>query len=116
MLFIPSLIFLFILQSSGSGALSATNLRTSTLLMLTGPVTAIPLLLFGTAAKKIDLSMLGLLQYIAPTLQFLIGVLVYREPFTIQSFIGFCIIWAALILLWLEGYLEHRKLKLIAQV
>ncbi len=73
-------------------------------------------MLFGTAARKIDLSMLGLLQYVAPTLQFLIGVWVYREPFTIHSLIGFCIIWAALVLLWLEGFLERRRLKLITQI
>jgi len=115
MLFIPCLVFLLVLQGRGSGAFDPTNLRTTTLLILTGPVTAVPLLLFGAAAKKIDLSMLGLLQYVAPTLQFLIGVLIYREPFTIHTFIGFCIIWTALILLWLEGFIERRKVKLTVQ-
>jgi chloramphenicol-sensitive protein RarD len=53
--------------------------------------------------------MVGILQYLAPTLQFLIGVLIYREPFTGTDLIGYAIIWAALILYGLEGGLQRRK-------
>lgn len=114
MLFIPSLVFLLVLQFNGQGAYGRLDLWTTILLMLSGPVTAIPLLLFGSAAKQIDLSMLGLLQYLAPTLQFLIGVLLYKEPFTIQSFIGFVLIWIALIILWAEGTLIRRRINVAA--
>ena len=72
-----------------------------------------PLLLFGAAARKIDLTMLGLLQYIAPTMQFLIGVWVYHEPFTIANLVGFCIIWVALIVLWVEGYKQYRRVRAV---
>jgi chloramphenicol-sensitive protein RarD len=73
----------------------------------------VPLLLFGAAARKISLTMLGLMQYIAPTMQFLIGVWLYHEPFTIANLVGFCIIWAALILLWGEGYRYYRRARAV---
>jgi chloramphenicol-sensitive protein RarD len=53
--------------------------------------------------------MVGLLQYIAPTCQFLLGVLVYDEPFSAARLVGFMIIWAALIVFWVEGYLFRKK-------
>jgi len=61
----------------------------------TGVVTAIPLLLFGAAARRLPLSMLGFLQYISPTLQLLVGVLVYGEPFTTRHGVAFGLIWLA---------------------
>jgi chloramphenicol-sensitive protein RarD len=74
-------------------------------------VTSIPLLLFGYSARRIPLSMLGFIQYITPTMQFLLGVLVYFEPFPKARLVGFCIIWLALMLYSLEGVLFSRKLK-----
>jgi chloramphenicol-sensitive protein RarD len=114
MLFIPSLGYLLLMQSMGTGSFGQTGLSVTALLVLTGPLTAVPLLLFGAAARQINLSMLGLLQYVAPTLQFLIGVLVYREPFTISTLLGFCIIWAALVLLWTEGFVDRSRLRAMA--
>jgi chloramphenicol-sensitive protein RarD len=61
------------------------------------------LLCFAGAARKIDLSMLGILQYIAPTLQFTLGVMVYHEPFTKSRLTGFLFIWLALLVFSLEG-------------
>ena len=58
-----------------------------------------------TAARRIPLSMVGFLQYIAPTLQFLLGVVVYQEPFPVERLVGFSIIWAALAVYTLEGVL-----------
>jgi chloramphenicol-sensitive protein RarD len=63
---------------------------------LTGLVTALPLLMFAAAARRITLTMIGLLQYIAPTCGLVIGVAVYREPFDRARFAGFLLIWAAL--------------------
>ncbi len=108
-MFLPSLLYLLSAEFSGAGAFGHAGLLTTILLALTGPVTVVPLLLFGSAARQIDLSMMGLLQYITPTLQFLIGVLIYKEPFTTSSLIGFAIIWAALIILWAEGTLQRQR-------
>jgi chloramphenicol-sensitive protein RarD len=66
-------------------------------------VTAIPLLAFGAAAIRIPLSTIGLLQYIAPALQFSIGVLVFREPMPPVRIVGFALVWAALALLSVDG-------------
>ena len=72
-------------------------------------MTTIPLLFFASAVQRIPLSLLGVLQYIAPTMQFLLGVLLYREPFTPAQFVGFAIVWAALIVLGVDGFLVHRR-------
>jgi len=114
MLFIPSLAYLLLTQFTGTGAFGQTGLSVTALLVLTGPLTAVPLLLFGAAARQINLSMLGLLQYIAPTLQFLVGVWIYREPFSVSTLLGFCIIWAALVLLWTEGFVDRGRLRALA--
>jgi len=82
--------------------------RSDLLLVGAGLVTTIPLLMFASAARRIPLSLVGILQYIAPTLQFLLGVLVYKEPFTHTQLIGFGIVWMALIIFGVEGFLAHR--------
>jgi chloramphenicol-sensitive protein RarD len=73
------------------------------LLVLSGPVTAIPLLMFAAAARRIPLSLLGLLQYITPTMQLLTGIFIYDEPFSGPRLTGFMVIWAALAVYSLEG-------------
>ena len=75
-----------------------TTTRDTTLLMLAGVVSTTPLLLFTAAAKRLPYSTLGMLQFIAPTLQFLIAVLLYGEPFTTAHAIAFPAIWSALVL------------------
>lgn len=79
------------------------------LLVLLGPTTAIPLLLFAAGARRIPLSVLGLLQYISPTMQFLLGVMVFHEAFTHDKLIGFILIWGALALYAAEGLYRHRQ-------
>ncbi len=79
------------------------------LLSTTGVVTALPLILFAGAANKVPLATLGMLQYIAPTLQFLIGVLVYSEPMSLARWIGFILVWVALLLLSTESILAMRR-------
>jgi chloramphenicol-sensitive protein RarD len=108
-LFLPAVGFLVFSETQGVGAFGHISTRTTVLLALAGVVTALPLLLFAGAARSIPLSTLGLLQYIAPTLQFLLGVFAYGEPFTHDRLIGFSIIWAALILLTVGGFYERRK-------
>jgi chloramphenicol-sensitive protein RarD len=80
---------------------------TRVLLMAAGPITAIPLLLFASGARQIPLSVLGLLQYLSPTLQFLLGVWIFHEAFTAERLVGFALIWLALALFAFEGLL-HR--------
>ena len=110
-LFLPALAYLIYRDASGVGAFVHQGLLVTILLILAGPVTSIPLLLFGYAARHIPLSMLGFIQYITPTLQFLLGVFVYLEPFPQARLVGFCMIWLALLLYSLEGVYFNRKLK-----
>ena len=113
-LFVPALVYLVYLQFAGQAAFVNSGGVTTTLLIGAGLVTTVPLLMFASAAQRIPLSMMGVLQYIAPTLQFLIGVLLYREPFSHSQLIGFGIVWLALLLFWVEGYLASRKMKVQA--
>lgn len=73
-----------------------------------GPLTTAPLLMFAAAARRIPLSSMGMLQYINPTIQFLIGVFLYKEPFSSAQFVGFAFVWAALILFAVQGYVDGR--------
>lgn len=75
-----------------------------------GPVTTIPLLLFSSAARRIPLSTIGMLQYISPTLQLLVGVLLYKEPFGGLQLVGFGLVWAALVAFAVEGYATRLQL------
>jgi len=79
------------------------------LLLASGPIIAIPLLLFANGARRIPLSILGLLQYLAPTIQFLLGVLLFKEAFTADRLVGFAMIWAALALFAGEGLLRRGQ-------
>ncbi len=91
-----ALAFLCFRFSEGGSALNTFDLFTWLLLVLAGAVTAIPLLLYGKAAERITLTALGFLQYVSPTGQFLIGIFVYGESFTVAHMVCFCCIWAGL--------------------
>lgn len=97
-LFIPFVFYLIWIALHGKGQFGQGSLQLSILLIGTGIATALPLLSFASAARRIRFSTVGLLQYIAPTLQFSIGVLIYKEAFTKPRLIGFVLIWAALII------------------
>jgi chloramphenicol-sensitive protein RarD len=109
LLFLPALTYLLYLESRGAGSFGHTTGFVSMLLILTGVATAGPLLLFAAAARRIPLSMLGILQYIAPTFQFLLGVFLYGEPFNQTRLVGFSIIWTALLIYSIEGSLFRRR-------
>lgn len=104
-----ALIYLVIVQVNGTGAFLHDGTTIDLFLMGAGIVTTIPLLMFASAAKEIPLSMVGILQYVAPTLQFLIGVFLYKEPFDQSHLIGFGIVWVALVIFWVENYMAHRN-------
>ena len=76
--------------------------------MSTGLVTVVPLLLFTAAATRLPLSTLGLLQYLAPTLQFLLGVLYFGEAMSLGRWIGFALVWLALVILTAYGVRQAR--------
>jgi len=108
-IFIPALLFLLYAESQGNGSFGHLRLNVTLLLAFAGVITALPLLLFGLAARSIPLTMLGILQYIAPTVQFLLGIFLYQEPFTATRLVGFSIIWLALLIFTVEGLYERRK-------
>jgi chloramphenicol-sensitive protein RarD len=108
-LILPSLGYLMFVESQGSGSFGHSGVSTAVLLVLSGAVSAVPLLMFAAAARLIPLYMMGILQFIAPTCQFLLGVLAYHEPFTPTRVVGFSIIWAALLFYWLEGMIAQRR-------
>lgn len=103
-----ALIYLVIVEWMGAGAFLHQGALTDLILIGTGVVTSVPLLMFASAARQIPLTVIGILQYVAPTLQFLIGVFLYHEPFDQSRLIGFGLVWLALIIFWLENYFSNR--------
>ncbi len=110
-LFLPALLYLVAQEAAGKAAFLRADPVTNLLLAGAGVVTTIPLLMFASAAHRIPLSMIGLMQYLAPTLQFLLGVLVYKEPFSATQAIGFGIVWVALVIFWLESWAAQRAIR-----
>jgi chloramphenicol-sensitive protein RarD len=101
--------YLLRLSHTGAGAFSAGAPATALLLAGGGIVTALPLIWFAHAARNLRLSTLGLLQYLAPTLTFLLGTLLYHEPFTRAHLFTFGCIWTGLALYTFEGRWHLRK-------
>jgi chloramphenicol-sensitive protein RarD len=112
-LFLPAVVYLVYADISGSGVFLRHEPLTSMLLVGAGVVTTIPLLMFASAAQVIPLSMIGIMQYIAPTLQFLIGILVYKESFSITQLVGFGIVWLGLLVFILEGFWARRSISVV---
>jgi len=105
---LPALGFLVALELRGDGQLGHSGVGHGLLLASAGVVTAVPLIFFAAAARRVPLSILGLLQYLTPVLQFLLGVLLYQEPMPASRLAGFTLIWAALALLTFDS-LRHRR-------
>ena len=108
LVFLPAMAYLLYSESTGQGAFSHTGIASDLLMIGGGVVTTVPLLMFASAARRIPLTMVGIMQYIAPTLQFLLGVFVYHEAFTTTKLIGFSMVWVALIVFWVEGVYARR--------
>ncbi len=88
----------------GTGSFPSANGSANALLIGIGPVTAVPLLLFAAGARRIRMSTLGLLQYLAPSIQFVLGVWLFGEPFSGSRLLGFGLIWLALAIYSVEGW------------
>ena len=103
LLFPFALAYLAWLTVHDQNAMLTAPVATQWLLVAAGPITAIPLLLFAAGARRISLATLGLLQYLGPSLQLMLGVWLYHEPFGRDRLIGFMAIWAALVVYSGEG-------------
>ena len=101
-------VYLISAELAGTGALMHSGPVRNLLMFAAGPVTTLPLLLFAAGVRRIPLSLVGMLQYINPTMQFLIALFIYHEPFARVQLLGFGLVWAALALFAVEGYVTHR--------
>jgi chloramphenicol-sensitive protein RarD len=106
--FVPALIAIAVIGAQGN-LVFGTRAPTSLLLAGTGLVTVIPLLFFAASTRRLPLSILGLLQYLAPVLQFAVGVGIRHESLPGAELAGFCLVWAALILLTVDGLRNQRR-------
>lgn len=102
-LVLPAVLYLGVLNRSGDGEFLHSGPTTDLLLAAGGVVTVVPLLLFATAVRRVPLSVIGILQYIAPTIQFLLGVFAFQEPFTLTQLTGFGLVWLGLIVFTLDS-------------
>ena len=93
---------------AATGALELDGGAGLALLVGSGVLTVLPLTLFAASVRRMPLSHLGIVQYLAPTLQFLIGVLYYREPFSSSQLVGYGLVWGALLLFGAEGLYARR--------
>ena len=111
LMFLPAVAYLIFCETTGQGAFLHSGSLKDGMMVGAGLVTIVPLLLFSSALPRVPLSTIGILQYINPTMQFLLGVLVYKEPFTHNDLIGFGLVWAGLILILGGGVIcasQHR--------
>ena len=113
-LFVPAVLYLVWAQFAGVGGFGQLDTLTDVLLVSSGLITAVPLVLFAFGAQRIPYSLVGILQYIAPTLQLGCGVLLYGEPFTRTQALGFGCIWLALAIYAGDGFVRMRRAGLVS--
>jgi len=100
---VPALAYLGYLNATGAARFGHVSTAHTTLMVLAGLFTAVPLLLFSAAANRVPMVGLGILQYVAPILQLAFGVLVFHEPMPAARVAGFGLVWLALIIFTLDG-------------
>ena len=106
---VPAVAVLTVLQAQGEGTAGSAGTGHLLLLVSSGVATAVPLLLFAGATRRIPLSTVGLLQYVTPLMQLGIGVFVYEEPMPPARLAGFALVWVALTMLTVEGLQAARR-------
>lgn len=111
-----AIVYLVVLVVSGTGSFFGNGVGHSLLLMAAGPVTAAPLLLFGVAAQRIPLTTLGLLQYLTPALQMAWGVVVMHEVMPPSRWVGFALIWVALVVFTTDALARARRTRRAASL
>jgi chloramphenicol-sensitive protein RarD len=114
-LLVPAIAYLVVLTAHGSASFGRVSAGHTTLMVVSGVLTAGPLLLFAGAANRIPLTALGMLQYLTPTLQFGLGVLLFHEPMPPARFAGFVLVWAALAIFTWDAARAARRLRVVAQ-
>ena len=97
---------IYIGYAGSTNGFAAHGLPMAGLLMLSGPLTTVPLLFFGAATRRLRLSTMGILQYIAPSLQFLLAVAAFGEPFSTTQLVSFACIWTAILIYTLDSFLR----------
>jgi chloramphenicol-sensitive protein RarD len=103
-----ALVYLWYLEANGEAAFVIDGWGTSILLILLGPITALPLLAFGAAAIRIPLSTLGVIQYVTPTVIFLLGLTVFGESMPALRWVGFVLVWIALVIFTADAWRRSR--------
>jgi chloramphenicol-sensitive protein RarD len=111
-----ALAYIAFLTVTGASTFGGNGVGHVLLLMGTGVITVLPLLCFGAAATRIPLSTLGLMQYVTPTVQFILGLAVFHEPMPVTRWIGFSFIWLALVMFTVEALVHRRRhLRMVAE-
>ena len=105
----PALVALVVWWGRGPASFPTPDIATNLWLLAAGPLTAVPLLLFAAGARRVSMTTLGLLQYIGPSIAFLLGIWVFREPFSSTRLAGFLFIWAALVVYSADGWRIARR-------
>jgi chloramphenicol-sensitive protein RarD len=111
---LPALGYLGWLAATGGSTFGSEGAGHTLLMIAAGPVTAIPLLFFGAGARRLPLSTMGLLQYLAPLLQFGFGVLLFHEPMPAPRLAGFALVWLALSVFTVESVRHSRRARVPA--
>jgi chloramphenicol-sensitive protein RarD len=109
LLFPFAVVYLLYRAVKGVGAFGAIDWHTTTLLLLAGLVTSLPLVWFTSAARRLQYTTIGIVQYLGPSLQFLLAVLYYHEPFTSVYLITFAFIWAGLVIFIADSLFLQRR-------
>jgi chloramphenicol-sensitive protein RarD len=107
-LLLPALGFILALELSGSGAFAHSSLDIAVLLVVCGPITAVPLLLFAASVTRTRLTIMAMLQYVTPAMHFLLGLVLLGEPMPTGRWVGFVLVWVALAVLSVD-VLQHAR-------
>ncbi|WP_354025164.1 EamA family transporter RarD [Conyzicola nivalis] len=113
---VPAAVALIVLASSGVLTIGSENVLQAVAMLCAGIVTAVPLLFFAAAARRLPLTYLGLTQYIAPLLQFVIGVFVLQEAMPPARWLGFGLVWIALVILTIDMFRAQRTTRSVVRV
>ena len=114
LLALPALAYLAVPPGRRDGTLVSEGAGHTALLAAGGITTAVPLILFGVAAVRVPLTTIGLLQYLTPTMHFLIGVLIYDEPMPATRLAGFALVWVALAV-FTAGAIRSARARVVAE-
>jgi chloramphenicol-sensitive protein RarD len=108
-LVVPAVVYLLALHQAGTGAFLASGTATDTLLVAGGVVTVVPLLLFASAVRRVPLSVMRFLQYVSPSIQLVLGIYAFHEPFTRAQLGGFAFVWAGLAVFGVDSVRARRE-------